>query len=253
MESPAKRNPVALLSYAPRTLKAVTNIILPSFAQYTFGGKAANWHEITFLDEPCCAHCGRPFEYDLGAGTLCARCAANPPCYDRARAAFVYNEYSAPLILSFKHGGKTVNLDRFSRQLFRAGRAFWPDTDYLVPVPLHPQRLRKRKFNQAALLAKSVAAYAPADYEPNILFRHKSTPSQGSQTSKGRFRNVQGVFSIPEDQRIRLKDKTIVLVDDVMTTGATLESCTRALKSAGAKQVYALVLARVVRPAQIPT
>lgn len=231
-----------------------TNIILPPVSELSWQGEIqSDWHDITYLDDPCCAHCGVPFEYDQGADAICAPCTANPPVYDRARAALQYNEHSAPLILAFKHGGRTQNLNRFARQLLRAGHPFWPRADYIVPVPLHRERLLKRKYNQAALLTKHLSRWTEANYEPDILFRHKATPSQGSQTSKGRFRNVQGAFSVPDKIKEKLEGKTVVLIDDVMTTGATLESCVRTLKRSGANTVYCLVLARVVRDAQIPT
>jgi len=230
------------------------NIILPPVSELSWIGQvSSDWHNMTYLDDPCCAHCGVPFEYDQGPDALCAPCMANPPRYDRARAALQYNDVSAPLILAFKHGGRTQNLHRFARQLLRAGHPFWPEADYLIPVPLHKDRLRKRKFNQAGLLAKGLARWTEAEFDPDILLRHKSTPSQGAQTSKGRFRNVQGAFSVPDDATEKLAGKNIVLVDDVMTTGATLDSCVRTLKRAGAGKVFALVLARVVRDAQIPT
>ncbi len=230
---------------------AALDIIFPRDLQHS--NKAEDWTSVTYLDNPCCETCGFPFEYDQGPQALCAKCIVQKPVFDKARAAFVYNEKSRGYILAFKHGGRTEYLDMFARQLQRAGREFWPDTDYIIPVPLHPRRLLKRKFNQAALLARRTARYVAIQYCVDILVRRRKTESQGAQTYKGRFRNVRGAFSISDNAKSKIRNKTIVLIDDVMTTGATLEACTRTLKRAGAAKVYVLCLARVVREQEIPT
>ncbi len=229
---------------------AFLNIVMPRF----FGRTAEeDWTDVTFLDEPCCFICGYPFEFDSGAGTICAYCTANPPRFDHCRSAVTYDAASRAAILAFKHGGRMQNLDRFARQLRRAGRIYWDQADYLVPVPLHPKRLLKRKFNQAALLARALSEYVDAAYDPDILYRHKNTASQGLQTPKGRFRNVRNAFSLRDNAAAIIDGKTIVIIDDVYTTGATLGACASALKKAGAAQVFTLTLSRVVRPQQIPT
>ena len=117
----------------------------------------------------------------------------------------------------------------------------------IIPVPLHPTRLIRRRFNQAAILAQSLSGRTDLPVKTDILIRHKRTESQGQQTSKGRFRNVRGAFSVPETMRNQIRDKNIVLIDDVYTTGATLDACTKALQQAGAAHIYAVTLARVVR------
>lgn len=211
------------------------------------------WQGLTFLDEPCCHSCGYPFEYFMGQGQICAPCMANPPNFDRARSALQYHVDSSPLILSFKHGGRTQNLKRFAQQMARAGRAFWPEADLIIPVPLHKSRLRKRRFNQAGLLGRAIASQTNIPFDPHSLKRHKFTVSQGSQTAKGRYRNVRGAFSVADENKPNIKGQNIVLIDDVYTTGATLEACTRALGRAGAEKVFALTLARVVRDQEIPT
>ncbi|NNE57389.1 MAG: ComF family protein [Hellea sp.] len=228
-------------------------MILPRRHPSQSARQKQNWDRITFLDEPCCYACGRPFEYDQGKSARCAGCGVNPPVYDQARSAILYNENSAPFILSFKHGGRTQYLDAFARQMHRAGRQFWPRADLILPVPLHPTRLVQRKFNQAALLAKRLAAITGVEYNSDLLFRHKATPSQGIRTAKGRRRNVQGAFSIADQARPLVKKKTVILIDDVLTTGATLDSCARPLRRAGAEQIFVVTLARVVRDIEIPT
>lgn len=205
------------------------------------------WSKIQFLDEPCCYICGFPFEFDMGPDTLCGNCNVKPPPYNRARSAFIYDENSRALILRFKHGGRTEGLKMFATHMRRAGRTSWASADYLVPVPLHRNRLIKRRFNQSALLAKALSPQVGVRFDPDILFRSKITESQGTQTYKGRFKNVQGAFMVPEKAKARLAGKHIVLIDDVMTTGATLHSCARTLKRAGVAHIDVVTLARTVR------
>ena len=234
-----------------QALSRAVDIVLPPHSiisgDLKGDGESRLWGDIRFLDEPCCAQCGFPFDYDVGLGSVCGDCAARSPAYDRARAAFVYNDASRRMILSFKHGGRTEGLDVFAAQMRRAGRQFWDEADYLVPVPLHPTRLIKRRFNQSALLARRLAKTVKPDFEADILFRSKATPSQGLQTFRGRFRNVKGVFYVPENARAHIHGKRIVLVDDVMTTGATIGECAKALKRAGASYIDVVTLARTVR------
>lgn len=237
------------LSYA---LARAADVILPPQSllsgELTQGGVEAElWAHISFLDEPCCEICGFPFDYDVGSGIHCGDCIARPPAYDRARAAFIYNDSSRRLVLGFKHGGRTEGLSMFAAQMRRAGRLFWDDADYLIPVPHHPSRLIRRRFNQSALLARALSRLVKPVFAPDILFRNRATASQGGQTVKGRFRNVQGAFTVPEKARDQLAGRRVVLIDDVMTTGATLQSCARTLKRAGAAHIDVVTLARTVR------
>jgi len=254
MESSSKIklfNPVSRM--ISRGMTPVLDIVLPSADLLDPVQSSPEWLNMRYLDEPCCMRCGYPFEYQMIPGQDCAKCSVSPPVFDQARSALQYHEDSCGLILSFKHGGRTANLARFCRQMVRAGRRFWTETDVILPVPLHASRLKQRKFNQAALLARKIGRLTQIPYDPDILRRHRATASQGTKTAKGRFRNVRGAFSVPEDKRADLKDKTVVIIDDVYTTGATLEACTRALKRAGAARVFVLTLARVVRDQEIPT
>lgn len=211
------------------------------------------WADVKFLDEPCCHICGFPFEFDEGVEALCGRCAIKRPAYDMARAGFVYDDTSRRLVLNFKHGGRTEGLHMFAGQMRRAGRHCLKGADFLVPVPLHFARRVKRRYNQSAILARSLAKISAPRFDPDILLRHRATATQGGRSSSGRRRNVQGAFRARDKAIERIRGAKIVLVDDVMTTGATLESCARTLKRAGAKHVSALTLARVVKAAPLPT
>ena len=209
------------------------------------------WADVTFLDAPWCEACGLPFEYAVQGGSLCARCAVKRPRLDCARAAMAYDDGSRALILSFKHGGRTEGLASFAAQMRRAGRDVLAEADWLIPVPLHPSRLIKRRYNQAALLARALAKITPAAFAPDVLFRTKRTQSQGGFNARARVQNVKGAFSVKQEERI--KGRRLVLIDDVYTTGATLDSCARVLKRAGAARVDAICLARVAKAAEVPT
>lgn len=235
----------AVQSAARGAAQAGLDIILPP--QDPFIKRDRNWDGIDYLDEPCCHICGFPFEYDVGEGALCAGCLARPPRFTSARAAFAYNDASRDMILSFKHGGRTENLPRFAAQLRRAGRGILPDADLIVPVPLHRTRRIKRRYNQSTLLGRALARITNASFEPDALRRIRATQSQGGQSASGRKRNVQGAFAVKEAGKERLQGANIVLIDDVMTTGATLDACASVLLRSGANRVDALCLARVIR------
>ena len=248
----------SLTEFTARRVKsageAVIDVLLPP--QELLGLEAdpiakRMWAGVTFLDAPWCEACGLPFEYAVPGGALCARCAVKRPVCGRARAAMAYDEGSRALILSFKHGGRTEGLASFAAQMRRAGRDVLAQADLLIPVPLHPTRLIKRRYNQATLLARALAKITPAEFAPDVLFRIKRTQSQGGFNARARIENVRGAFSVK--QAARIEGRNVVLIDDVYTTGATLEACARILKQAGAAQVDGICLARVAKAAALPT
>lgn len=213
---------------------------------------AGCWGGLRFLAPPCCRQCGYPFEFDppeegSGMEALCAACRRSPPSFDRARAALAYDAASKPLILRFKHADRIDAAPAFAAWMRRAGGVLLEEADLIVPVPLHRRRLFLRRYNQAALLAQRLAGLAGRPYRPRLLVRRRATPSQGRLSRRRRKLNVDGAFIVPPALRAELKGKKVLLVDDVLTTGATLSSCARTLKRAGAASVDALVLSRVVR------
>lgn len=205
------------------------------------------WGKITFLGAPCCAACGLPFEYDPGAGVLCGGCARQRPAYTRARAALSYDEHSRGLILAFKHGDRTDAAPAYARWLARAGAELLDGAEAVLPVPLHWTRLFARRYNQAALLAQHLARQAGLAYEPDVLRRKRRTPSQGRLSASARRRNLRGAFAVRPGQRPRIARRRLLLIDDVMTSGATAQACALTLLRAGAAQVDVLTLARVIR------
>lgn len=211
------------------------------------------WSEMQFLDGPVCPICGFPFEVDAGPDMLCGACLARPPAFDRARAVFRYDDLSKKPVLALKHADRLELVPGFVRWLERAGRPILAGSQVIVPVPLHWQRLWKRRYNQSAELARGLARLTGLTLAPQALVRRKSTPSQGAMPSaEARRKNVRGAFAVPKPRRAAVKGKSVLLIDDVLTTGATADACARALKRAGAKSVCVLALARVVRPTVHP-
>lgn len=211
----------------------------------------AAWAGLRFVSSPHCACCGLPFEVlgetMSGAGdTLCGSCLAEPKLYGRARASLVYDDASRPLILAFKHGDQTQLTVTFAPWLQSASQPLMPDIDLIAPVPLHWLRLLRRRYNQAALLGQQVSKLSGKPCLPDLLIRARNTPTQGHLNAKQRHENVSRAFRFNPKRQV--DGKNILLVDDVYTTGATIEECTRILLANGAQRVDVLTLARVVRP-----
>lgn len=205
------------------------------------------WAAMAFLGPPHCACCGYPFEFDMGLAALCAACARERPPYGRARAVLRYDDASRDLVLAFKHADRTDGAPAYGAWLARAGAELVAEADIVAAVPLHWTRLFVRRYNQAALLALAVARQAGLPAVPDLLVRRRRTPSQGRLSAAGRARNVAGAFAINPRRKAMVSGRRILLVDDVQTTGATVESCARVLLRGGAAVVDVLTLARVVR------
>ena len=209
---------------------------------------ATCWSAISFIEGALCVRCGMPFDIDAGGETICGACLASPHDFDSARSLLRYDEASKQLLLTFKHGDRLDQAPAFARWLERTGRVLLAETNLIVPVPLHRWRLWKRRYNQAAILSERLARLCVRPHDPLLLERKRPTPSQGEMPSaKARRRNVLGAFRVAPGKAAQVKGRNILLVDDVFTTGATLDACARALKRAGAARVDALTLARVVR------
>lgn len=206
------------------------------------------WSGLTFIDHPRCACCGAPFDYDVGGEALCGACARERPAFDRARAALSYDDASRGLVLGFKHGDQLHAATAFAGWMARAGADAVARADIIAPVPLHRWRLWRRRYNQSALLALAIGRLAGKSVEPALLARRRATPTQAGRSRSGRARNVRGAFAVRPAFAESVKGRSILLVDDVLTTGATVEECARVLKRAGAAEVGVLTLARVQRP-----
>jgi len=218
------------------------------------GLTAGAWSRVIFLEDPVCDGCGAAFEYDGGdfASDRCAACLAQPYVFARARAACVYDTASRGLILKFKHGDQQQFASLFARWLGRAAAPLVEDCDAVVPVPLHRSRLLARRFNQAAEIARPIARAANRDYLPEALIRARATETQGGRSLRGRKLNVRSAFAVSEVAARQVRGRRILLVDDVLTTGATAEACARALLEAGARAVDLAVIARVRTARELP-
>lgn len=205
------------------------------------------WGQLRFLGAPCCAQCGAPFPHEVAPGLRCPACLANPPPYSAARACWRYGEAAAAAIVAFKHSDRTEHAQALARHMLRVGTALLEPPDVLIaPVPLHWGRLWRRGYNQAALLAAALARVSGRRAVLDMLLRKHATPSQQGLNRQARARNVARAFAVNPARRERLAGASVVLVDDVLTTGATVTACCHVLLSAGVRDVRVLTVARVV-------
>ncbi len=179
--------------------------------------------------------------------SLCPSCIRRLPAFDRARAVFRYDDASRGLILAFKHSDETHGASVYGQWLARAGARLLADADLIAPVPLHRRRLLRRRYNQAGLLAQAVGRHVAKPVAVDLLNRRRHTASQAQKSPSARRRNVQGAFAVRPRWLDRVQGARVVLIDDVLTTGATVEECARVLRRAGAAGVDVLTLARVIR------
>ena len=211
---------------------------------------AGCWSQVVMPAEPACPACGRPFVCSPGPGAVCAPCLATPPRHDGIVAATLYNDAARRLVLSFKHG-RRIALAPLLGGMMSARLAASPvgpiDTAWLVvPVPVHRWRLWSRGFNQSALLAREIAARTGAAVLVDALIRTRATPPLGGLGRKARERTLAGVIAVRASGIRRLRGASVLLVDDVLTSGATSEACVRALQRGGARRVVIACFARVL-------
>ena len=242
---------MAVVSLA-QTLAPVIDLVFPPRCplcgeglQAQTGLCAACWSELALPGEPSCALCQRPFTGGIAEGAICAPCLAQPPRHDGVAAGTRYNDTSRRLVLAFKHG-RRIALAPMMARLIAARMAAVDESWLLVPVPLHRWRLWRRGFNQAALLAMEIGKLKGARLEVDALLRRKATPILGGLTRKARARALAGAIAVNPRRAARLKGAQVVLVDDVLTSGATSGACVRVLKRAGAEKVVIACFARVL-------
>ena len=203
------------------------------------------WAELRFITEPLCPVMGTPFSIDMGKNFLCAEAIANPPPFDKLRSVLLYDELARKLVSRIKYSDRTDLLRWVVNWMNTAGVEVLNEVDVIIPVPLHPSRLRIRRFNQAGELANRLAKLNQKEFLPELLIRKKATRQQVGLSERERARNVLGAFVVPQEMKITLKGKRVLLIDDVYTTGSTVKAASRALKRGGASHINVLVFAKV--------
>jgi ComF family protein len=213
---------------------------------------ATCWAKLSFIAPPFCARLGIPFVYDPGPGILSMQAIADPPAYQRARAAVRYDDVARTLVHQLKYHDRTDLAPAMGRWMARAGQELLGEADVLVPVPLHWRRGFSRRFNQSGALARSISRQSGVPVSRDALRRIRPTEHQIGLSRAERATNVQGAFKVAPEHRTEIQGRRVVLVDDVLTSGATADACARALLRARAAQVDVLVFARVVEAHRSP-
>jgi ComF family protein len=207
---------------------------------------AACWSKLSFIAPPYCERLGIPFVYDPGSDVLSMQAIADPPAYRRARAAVRYDEVARTLVHALKFQDRIDLAPSMGRWMARAGKPLLDDADLLVPVPLHWRRGFGRRYNQSGALARVIARHAKTPIAVDALRRIRPTAHQIGLSRLERAENVEGAFQVPPERSAVVQGRRIVLVDDVLTSGATVDACARALLRVRAAAVDVLVFARVV-------
>src|SRR5277367_5751028 len=204
------------------------------------------WARLSFIAAPCCPRLGIPFVYDPGPGLLSMEAIADPPAYARARAAVRYDDVAKTLVHALKYQDRTDLAPTMGRWMARAGRELLEDADLLIPVPLHWRRAWRRRYNQSGALARAIERQSGVKLRGELLRRVRATEQQVGLSRSQRASNVQGAFEVSADRQSEVQGRRVVLIDDVLTSGATVDACARALLRAKASTVDVLVFARVV-------
>src|ERR1700761_7442114 len=213
---------------------------------------ASCWSKMSFIAPPYCPRLGIPFVYDPGPDMLSMEAIANPPAYARARAAVRYDDVARTLVHALKYQDRTDLAPAMGRWMTRAGRELLDGADMLIPVPLHWRRGWHRRYNQSGALARIIARHSGVMLRGDILQRARATEQQVGLSRPQRASNVQGAFKVSADRQSEISGRRVILIDDVLTSGATLDACSRALLRAKAAQVDVLVFARVVDTPKAP-
>src|SRR3954447_12221552 len=207
---------------------------------------AACWARLSFIERPYCPRLGIPFVYDPGPNMLSMEAIASPPAYQRARAAVRYDDVARTLVHALKYQDRTDLAPAMGRWMARAGQELLDEADVLVPVPLHWRRGWSRRYNQSGALARVISRQSGVKLASEALRRIRATEQQIGLSRSQRASNVQGAFKVSPEKAHEILGRRVVLVDDVLTSGATIDACARALLRAKAAQVDVLVFARVV-------
>ncbi|TPW30058.1 ComF family protein [Martelella alba] len=204
------------------------------------------WSDIRFIERPYCERLGLPFSHDLGTGILSPEAIAHPPPFDKLRAAVAYDGKARALVHALKYRDSPDLAPMMARFMARAADGIFAEADAILSIPLHRRRLVARRFNQSAELARQLAKLSGTPFLAGLIERRRHTDHQVGLTRPAREDNVRGAFAIAKGRDGEIFSKTLILIDDVFTTGATVSAATRVLKKAGARRVFVLTFARVL-------
>jgi ComF family protein len=256
--SPSRSIATHLRSAWSHAARLVLDIALPTLCVACrepvagVGVCAECWAKLSFIAPPFCPRLGIPFVYDPGPGLLSMEAIADPPAYARARAAVRYDEVARTLVHALKYHDRTDLAPAMGRWMARAGEELLGDADVLVPVPLHWRRGWSRRYNQSGALARAIERQSGVPVARDVLRRIRPTQQQIGLSRSQRASNVQGAFKVSPEKAHEIQGRRVVLIDDVLTSGATTDACARALLRARAAQVDVLVFARVVDTHRAP-
>ncbi len=227
--------------YPPRCLSC--GVVVDS----DFGLCSACWRETPFIEGLCCDTCGVPLPGQSDIAVQCDTCLALARPWDQGRAALEYRDIGRKLVLGLKHGDRHDIVRPAARWMARAARPILRDGMLIAPIPLHWLRLLKRKFNQSALLANALAKETGLDCCPDLMQRHRHTPVLDGKGLDQRFATLDAALSLHPRRRHRIAGRPVLIVDDVMTSGATLAAAADICRAGGASHIAVLVLARVAK------
>lgn len=199
------------------------------------------WSKLNFVAKPYCNSCGRILPIDIAENINCLSCIKKKPTFDKARSIFTYDDVSKRLIHHFKYYDRTILAKTFTNLICNRYQNIIDQADLIIPIPMHRIKRIFRLYNQAAILAKAIATHSKKPISYEVLVKTRWTKAQTSLTKKQRLTNLFGSFAIKNKSEI--KDKNIILIDDVMTTGSTVSLCASLLKKAGAKKVIVITVA----------
>lgn len=237
-----------------KLLNHILNYIYPprciscsELVQETGGFCGACWAKLNFITSPYCRVCSLEFPFDPGGGNdICLKCLSTPPSYDLARTVLRFDEHSKKLIHNFKYYDSTFIASDFAKIIAKMHQKILSKADYVIPVPMHKWKRLFRFYNQAQVLASEISKELNIKMLPDILLKTRYGKSQTGLSKKQREENLRGTIAVDKQKKLLLKEKIVILVDDVMTTGSTVNLCASKLKRAGAKEVIVICLARTL-------
>ena len=204
------------------------------------------WPKIFWISGSVCKVCGEPFRYPIS--DICDKCENFHHYFDCCRSVFSYDDFSKVPILNFKHKDATYLAATFSQWMYRIGKEILRDADFIVPVPITKRKLMKRFYNQSALLGKRISELSGVPFTPSFLTKPVDTLPQEGLSREARLKNIIGAFKVRLSAEKLINKSTLVIIDDVFTTGATVDECAKTLKQAGANKVNVLTIAKVIEP-----